>query len=132
MHLLDSDASIRVMRNQAEIVRKLRQIPPREVFISAVTHHELYYGALHSANPVRHLKLLEMLTENVTILAFTETSSITASEIREALAAKGTPIGPLDTLIAGHAIEHELTLVTGNVREFSRVDGLALENWDDP
>lgn len=132
MHLLDSDTSIRVMRNQEEFIRKLREIPPREVFISSVTHHELYYGARHSANPARHFKLLEMLTDTVTILAFTKTSSIAASEIRESLAAKGTPIGPLDTLIAGHSIEHGLTLVTANTREFSRVDGLPLENWDEP
>lgn len=130
MHLLDSDTCIRVMRNQAEIVQRLREIPPREVFISTVTHHELYYRALHSTNPARHLKLLEHLADHVILLPFSETSSIAAAEIRESLAAKGTPIGPLDTLIAGHAIEHGLTLVTGNVREFSRVEGLPLENWD--
>lgn len=131
MHLLDSDTSVRLMRNEAAFIEKLRQIPPREVFISSVTHHELYYGALHSANPARHLKLLELLTDTVTILPFTEISSIAASGVRETLSTKGSPIGPLDTLIAGHAIEHELILVTGNIREFSRVEGLITENWSE-
>jgi len=131
MHLLDSDTSIRLMRNQAAFVEKLARIPPREVFMSAVTYHELYYGALHSADPQRHFNLLANLSNAVTVLAFSHISAISASKIRESLATKGTPIGPLDTLIAGHALEHELTLVTGNIREFSRVNGLAIETWSD-
>lgn len=131
MHILDSDTSIRLMKNHPAFVRKLALLPSYEVFMSAVTYHELYYGALHSADRPRHFRLLETLSNTITVLPFTQASAAAASEIREALAAKGTPIGPLDTLIAGHAIEHGLTLVTGNIREFSRVEGLPLENWAD-
>jgi tRNA(fMet)-specific endonuclease VapC len=131
MHLLDSDASIRLMRYQPSFVRRLAALRASEVFISSITYHELYYGALHSGNPDRHFKLLETLTDTVTVLPFTRSSAERSAEVRESLAARGTPIGPLDTLIAGHALEHELTLVSGNLREFSRVEGLALENWDE-
>jgi tRNA(fMet)-specific endonuclease VapC len=131
MHLLDTDTSIRLMRYQSSFVRRLAALRAPEVFISSITYHELYYGALHSGNPARHFKLLETLTDTVTVLPFTRFSAERTAEVRESLAARGTPIGPLDTLIAGHALEHELTLVSGNLREFSRVEGLALENWDE-
>lgn len=131
MHLLDTDTSIRLMRYQPSFVRRLAALRASEVFISSITYYELYYGALHSGNPDRHFKLLETLTDTVTVLPFTRFSAKRTAEVRESLAARGTPICPLDTLIAGHALEHELTLVSGNLREFSRVEGLPLENWDE-
>lgn len=132
MRLLDSDTSIRLMKYQPSHVRRLEELRASDVFLSSITYHELYYGALHSGNPDRHFKLLNILTDAISILPFTPASSVCSAKIRETLAAKGTPIGPLDTLIAGHAIEHGLTLVTGNTREFSRVNDLPLENWDEP
>ncbi len=129
MHILDSDTCVRLLKNQSAFVRKLALLPSDKVFMSAVTYHELYYGALHSSDPARHFKLLATLSNAITVLSFTQTSAASASQIRQDLAAKGSPIGPLDTLIAGHALEHELILVTGNTREFSRVNGLTLENW---
>jgi tRNA(fMet)-specific endonuclease VapC len=128
MHLLDSDASIRLMKYQPSFVQKLSELRASEVFISSITYHELYYGALHSGNPDRHFKLLQTLTDTITILPFTPSSAKRCVEVRESLSAKGAPIGPLDT-IAGHALEHELTLVTGNTREFSRIENLMIENW---
>ena len=105
---------------------------PGTVYISAVTYHELYYGALHAGfTKDRHLKALGDFVIQLTILPFTSSSSERSAEVRETLASKGTPIGPLDTLIAGHALEHELTLVSGYISEFSRVEGLPLENWDE-
>lgn len=118
------------MKYQPSFVQRLTELRASDVFISSITYHELYYGALHSGNRDRHLKLLKTLTDTITILSFTPSSSKRSAEVRESLAARGTPIGPLDTLIAGHALEHELTLVTGNTREFSRVEGLPIENWD--
>jgi tRNA(fMet)-specific endonuclease VapC len=131
MHLLDSDASIRLMRYQPSLVRRLAALRASEVFNSSITYQELYYGALHSGNPDRHFKPLETLTDTVTVLPFTRSSAKRSAEVRESLASKGTAIGPLDTLIAGHALEHELTLVSGYISEFSRVEGLPLENWDE-
>ena len=104
---------------------------PDTVFISIITFHELHYGALHSQNPPKKRATLNDFTLCLKILPFKPSSARHSATIREYLATKGTPIGPLDTLIAGHALEHELTLVTGNIRKFSRVDGLTLENWSE-
>jgi hypothetical protein len=90
------------------------------------------------------LKLLEMWWMNsaasrdspiihliapLTVLLFTVASADHSSQVRQELVVLGQSIGPLDTLIAGHALEHQLTLVTGNAREFSSVNGFRLENW---
>ncbi len=132
MLLLDSDTCVHVLRARQPHIRRYAELAPETVFISAITYHELYYGALHAGvTKDRHLKTLEDFVIGLTILPFTSSSSACSAEVRESLAAKGTPIGPLDTLIAGHALEHELTLVSGNIREFSRVEGLLLENWDE-
>jgi tRNA(fMet)-specific endonuclease VapC len=65
----------------------------------------------------------------LTVLLFTVASADHSSQVRQELVVLGQSIGPLDTLIAGHALEHQLTLVTGNAREFSSVNGFRLENW---
>lgn len=102
---------------------------PATVFLSAISYHELLYGALHSAAVQRHLGVVAEFVAPLTVLPFTSASADHSSRVRQELAASGQAIGPLDTLIAGHALEHQLALVTGNAREFSRVNGLRLENW---
>lgn len=102
---------------------------PATVFLSAISYHELLYGALNSAAVQRHLGVVAEFVAPLTVLPFTSTSADHSSRVRQELAASGQAIGPLDTLIAGHALEHQLALVTGNAREFSRVNGLRLENW---
>lgn len=131
MRLLDTDTSIRIIRKNPEFIRNFIGLSPDTVFISVVTFHELYYGSLHSQNPSQKLAALKDFTRCLQILPFKASSAKHSATVRESLATKGIPIGPLDTLIAGHALEHELILVTGNVREFSRVDGLAIENWSE-
>lgn len=131
MRLLDTDTAIRIMRKHPEFIRRFIGLSPDTVFISVISFHELYYGSIHSQNPTKKLAALKDLTRCLKILPFKPSSAKFSAAIRESLATKGKPIGPLDTLIAGHALEHELTLVTGNIREFSRVDGLTLENWSE-
>jgi len=130
MLLLDSDTCVHVLRARQPHLGRFAELEPGLAFVSAITYHELHYGALHAGFAKDlHLKSLEDFVSHLVILPFTATSSAHSAAVRESLAAKGTPIGPLDTLIVGHALEHELTLVTGNVREFSRVEGLTTENW---
>ena len=130
MRLLDSDTCVHILRARLPYIDLYAQLGPGTVFISAITYHELFYGALHAPlGKQRHLSTLDDFVERIEILPFTQSSAAFASQVRQDLASKDIIIGPLDTLIAGHAIEHGLTLVTGNVREFSRVDGLTLENW---
>jgi tRNA(fMet)-specific endonuclease VapC len=129
MFLLDTDTCIHFMKGNPDVVRHFRNHGPSKLFLSSISHHELLYGALHSAAVERHLNAVEHLTAPITILPFTSISATHSAKVRQQLAASGKTIGPLDTLIAGHALEHELILVTGNAREFSRVEGLKVETW---
>jgi tRNA(fMet)-specific endonuclease VapC len=102
---------------------------PQTIFLSAISYYELRYGALHSGAVQRHLQAVEDFTAPLTILPFTPSSAEHSSRVRQALASTGQMIGPMDLLIAGHALEHQLTLVTGNLREFSRVPELSVVDW---
>jgi tRNA(fMet)-specific endonuclease VapC len=130
MRMLDTDTCIRIIRKEPRFIEKHSRQVAGTVFISVVTYHELHFGCLQSANPERKLAALRDFMSELRILPLTSASAKCSAEVRESLAARGNPIGALDTLIAGHALEHELTLVTENTREFSLVDGLPLENWD--
>ncbi len=129
MFLLDTDTSIHFMKGRPEVHAQFAKHGPGTVFLSAISYHELLYGALHSAAIQRHLGVVAEFIAPLTVLPFTLASAAHSSQVRQELAVAGQAIGPLDTLIAGHALEHELTLVTGNTHEFSRVNGLRLENW---
>jgi len=129
MFLLDTDTCIRFMKGDPEVLEHFQSHGPQTVLLSAISYHELLYGALHSGAVQRHLRALEEFVAPLTVLPFTQSSAGYSSQVRQDLSAAGQSIGPLDTLIAGHAIEHDLTLVTGNTGEFSRVRGLLVETW---
>ena len=129
MFLLDTDTSMHFMRGRPGVLAHFAKHGPGTVFLSAISYHELLYGALHSAAVQRHLGVVAEFVAPLTVLPFTSASADHSSRVRQELAASGQAIGPLDTLIAGHALEHQLALVTENAREFSRVNGLRLENW---
>lgn len=131
MFLLDTDTSIHFMKGKLEVIANFAKHGPGTVFLSAISYHELLYGALHSGAVQRHLAVVAEFIAPLTLLPFTQASARHSSQVRQDLAKTGQPIGPLDTLIAGHAREHQLTLVTANTDEFSRVDGLVLERWND-
>jgi len=132
MFLLDSDTSIFFMKGHPAVSARVARQGPQTIFLSAISYHELRYGALHSGAVQRHLQAVEDFTAPLTVLPFTQSSAEHSSRVRQALAAAGQLIGPLDLLVAGHALEHQLILVTGNLREFSRVPGLAAVNWTLP
>lgn len=94
-----------------------------------ITIAELEYGARKSAYPEKNLSALSKFLIPFGIFDFDHAAAIEYGFVRSDLEAKGTPIGPLDTLIASHAKSLNYILVTNNVREFQRVDGLQLENW---
>ena len=129
MFLLDTDTSIHFMKGKPQTLANFAKHGPRTVFLSAISYHELLYGAMHSGAVDRHLAVVAEFIAPLTILPFTQISARQSSQVRQYLAAIGQLIGPLDILIAGHAMEHHLTLVSGNTNEFSRVPGLNLENW---
>ena len=130
MFLLDTDTSILFMKGKPKVIANFAKHGPGTVFLSAISYHELLYGALHSGAVQRHLTVIAEFIAPLTVLPFTQASAGHSSDVRQDLEAKGKAIGPLDTLIAGHALEHQLTLVTGNIREFSCVRGLMVESWN--
>ena len=91
---------------------------------------ELYYGAYRSTQSERNLALLERFFSQFAVLPLDTTAAKVAGRIRSELSVNGTPIGPSDLLIAAIALVNNLTLVTHNTREFSRVGGLVIEDWE--
>lgn len=129
-YLLDTDISSYLMkRSHPGLIERVRRFVPRELKVSAVTVYELEYGARRSARCEEIRRVIAAFLENVEVLAFDAAAARQAGAIRADLAATGNLIGSYDLLIAGHARSLGATLVTNNVREFSRVDDLQIENW---
>jgi tRNA(fMet)-specific endonuclease VapC len=97
--------------------------------VSVITEAELRTGAARSSSPIKTLRLLENFLQPLTLADFTSGDAIVYAQVRARLEKAGTPIGPLDTLIASQAVARKLTLVSNNEREFRRVFGLRVENW---
>ncbi|MDX2150098.1 MAG: type II toxin-antitoxin system VapC family toxin [Bryobacteraceae bacterium] len=127
-YLLDANAVIALLNDTTSpIARRIRRHAPRDIAVPAVVVHELYYGAFKSHRVERNVALVDAL--QFPVLEFDHEDARQAGEIRAQLAAKGTPIGPYDVLIAGQAKARELTLVTHNTTEFRCVSGLKVEDW---
>lgn len=129
-YLLDTDICVFIIRKHPQSVfSKLRQQAFGEVGISSITHSELLYGAYKSQSPKRNLAALEQFLIPLEIMSYSSEVSFYYGKVRTALEKRGQPIGPLDTMIAAHALSLNLTLITNNTREFSRVENLHLQNW---
>ncbi len=127
--LLDTNVVISLLKDERSgLARRLRQCSPGEVGISSVVTHELYFGVFKSQRVDVNLAVVDRLSFEV--LEFTREDSREAGRVRADLAKRGSPIGPYDVLIAGQALARKLVLVTGNSKEFSRVEGLRWECWE--
>ncbi len=126
-YLLDANAVIGLLGGNAGLLARVHQHVPEDFGVSAIAAHELFYGAYRSQRRVQNLARVDGL--QFVVLEFDQEDARQAGEIRAALAATGTPIGPYDVLIAGQARARSLVLVTHNTREFSRVSGLDIEDW---
>lgn len=128
-YLLDSNAVIALLKSPDGAVGSMaRSISPREIGLSAIVLHELYWGAFKSSRRDRNLGVIDALRFEV--VPFDKEDARDAGEIRAGLQLLGTPIGAYDVLIAGQARARGLTLVTRNMREFARVPGLRAEDWE--
>ena len=127
--LLDTDTCIFALKRNQTVVERMLAHSRAEVAVSVITEAELRTGAARSSAPARTLHLLENFLRPLTIVEFTSTDATTYAQLRAKLERAGTPIGPLDTLIAAQAVSRKLVLVSSNEREFGRVPGLRLENW---
>lgn len=128
-YLLDTDTCVDALRGLRPVVEKLATLTPDDCAISAITSFELYAGAAKARDPQREAGKVQKLLETVEELSFDGAAARQAGALRSEIEAAGTPIGPYDLLIAAHALAVDLTLVTANRDEFSRVAGLRVENW---
>lgn len=129
-YLLDTNAVIMVIGHKSEpLINRILAAEPGTIAISSVVVHELFYGAYKSSRVEKNLETLRLLLVDFPILEFDQNDAAVSGSIRADLAAKGTPIGPYDVLIAGQSKARNLTLVTNNRKEFERVDGLLVEDW---
>lgn len=131
MFVLDANVFIHIANHASpEIAERFRKTPRREIALCSIVKAELFYGAFHSKRVDSNLKLLRGLFEPLISLPFDDQCAEVAGRIRADLRGKGTPIGANDLLIAATALVHDAVLVTHNTREFARVSGLRLEDWE--
>lgn len=129
-YLFDTDICIFLIRRKPlNLLYRLQKLPFGSVGISTITLAELHVGVNKSSNPAKNSEALLNFLTAIDIVDFDFYAAIEYGNIRSDLEKKGTPIGPLDTLIAAHAKSLAVTLVTNNDREFKRVNGLSVENW---
>lgn len=127
--MLDTNICIYAIKNRpASVLEALRSHEAAGIGVSSITVAELYFGVAKSASS-RNMKALEHFLEPLEIADFDPRAAQVYGDVRNRLERMGMPIGPLDTQIAAHAIALRVTLVTNNLREFSRVPDLKLENW---
>lgn len=112
------------------MVAKLTVTPPSEIAVCSIVKAELFTGAAKSQFPTRTLARQIAFLARFVSLPFDDAAATVYGSTRAALEKAGTPIGPNDLLIAAIALTHQLTLVTHNTREFARIAGLALEDWE--
>lgn len=131
--MLDTNICSFIMREQPEAVLKRLEeavLRGQRIVVSAITYGEICFGATGPKISPRHGQLVDAFCARLNAILPWDRAAVDATTgIKAALAAAGTPIGPNDTAIAGHAIAAGAILVTNNTREFARVPGLVLEDW---
>jgi tRNA(fMet)-specific endonuclease VapC len=128
--MLDTDTCIAIIKRKPEsAIKKLRGKSIGQVGVSSITLGELAFGAEKSARREEAQNALSEFLLALEIAAFESEAASTYGNVRASLAKRETPIGPLDTLIGAHALGLDAILVTHNTREFSRIEGLRLEDW---
>jgi tRNA(fMet)-specific endonuclease VapC len=130
-YLLDTNVCIRYINGRAPLLRlKLAQVPPSEILISSVTKAELFYGSAKSQNPLLSRQKQDEFLSLFKSVTFDDLAADVYGNIRGLLEKQGTPISHQDLQIAATALYHGLILITHNTREFSRIPGLILEDWE--
>jgi tRNA(fMet)-specific endonuclease VapC len=127
--LLDTDTCIYALKQNQSVLDQLLSKSRENIAVSVISEGELRTGAAKSSSPIKTLRLIENFLRPLTLVDFTSDDAIAYAQVRAKLERAGTPIGPLDTLIASQAIARKLILVSNNEREFRRVAGLHIENW---
>lgn len=129
MYALDTNTLIYYFKGQGRVAARLAALRPTDIGIPVVALYELETGIAKSQQPQKRRKQLDSLLAVTKLLPFDRATARRAAQLRAELELAGTPLGPLDCLIAGIAVEQSATLVTRNLKEFRRVPGLKLEDW---
>lgn len=129
MYALDTNTLIYFFKGLGDVAERLLEQRPAQIAIPTVVVYELEVGLAKSSSPRKRRSQLEALLDRVRILPLGLDEAKVAGQIRARLEQEGRKIGLLDSLIAGTAFHHRATLVTHNVREFGRVEGLKVVDW---
>lgn len=130
LYLLDTNICIYLIKKRPQgVLEEFGKHSPQDVAISTITLFELEYGVEKSQYRQRSQEALDRFLAPLSFIEMDRQAAIEAAIIRPELERKGMPIGPYDLLIAGLAKSKDLTLVTNNIKEFERIDGLLLANW---
>ncbi len=130
MYLLDTNICIYLIKKKPiQVLNNFQEVTPGKIAISSITFSELQFGVEKSDYQEKNREALEKFIIPLQILNYDSATSRVYGKIRKYLESRGTPIGSLDTLIAAHAMSINAILVTNNVKEFSRIPNLLVENW---
>jgi len=130
-YLLDTNTCIRAINGRAPRVReRLLVMDLTEIMVCSVVKGEMFAGAARSQMPTQSFERQQLFLQQFVSLPFDDAEAMVYGQVRGMLEQAGTPIGPLDTMIAAIALANNLILVTHNTREFARVVGLTLEDWE--
>ena len=134
-YLLDTNSCIAAMRNHPAMVQRMAQVLPDDCVVSkitgyeTITGYELFTGVAKCADPAKEQAKVDLLLSTVRQVSFDTAAAKEAAQTRAHLESQGLTIGPYDLLLAGHALALSLIMVSANVKEFSRVPRLTVENW---
>lgn len=129
MWVLDTNTVIYFFKGEGNVASNLFRRSPKDIAIPTIVVYELRVGIAKTAQPAKRMQQLSELIASARLLPFGDPEADAAAHLRAMLESRGQPIGPHDTLIAGTALANGATLVTRNLKEFARADGLRLENW---
>ena len=130
MYMLDTTICVYLInKKHLGLAQKIAEVPIEKICISTITQAELEFGVAKSQNSAKNAQALMKFLSTISVIDFDTQAAETYGEIRADLQRKGSVIGHMDMLIAAHAKSKGFVIVTNNVREFERVEGLVLENW---
>jgi len=130
-YLPDTNVWIRLLNNGENLVKqRFEQMDSSEIRLCSVVKAELYFGAEKSNRRDENMEMIEDLFSNIKSLEFDDQAAKQYGIIRQELSASGLLIGPNDLMIAAIGLAHDITVVTHNTKEFSRVSGLLVEDWE--
>ena len=128
--MLDTNICIYLIKQKPpEVLARFDDYAVGDIAVSSITAAELWFGVRKSQQPERNQRALEQFLLPLAVVDFDQAAAETYGRVRAALERQGRPLGPLDMLIAAHALSQQLTLVTNNAGEFERVPDLLVENW---